>query len=79
MALSTLTGLEKQIRPQVGWKGCELVGWGEGMQRPYLLPKAPSRKQAQPHWPTGSDCFPGDPSHSSIISRGPEALLLASL
>lgn len=29
MALSTLTGLEKQIRPQVGWKGCELVGWGE--------------------------------------------------
>jgi len=30
MALSTPIGLEKQIGPQVGWKGCEPVGWGDG-------------------------------------------------
>lgn len=29
MALSTPIGLEKQIGPQVGQKGCQLVGWAD--------------------------------------------------
>lgn len=47
MALSTPIGLEKQIRPQVGWKGCEPVGWDGGCA------EALSPAQGPPHWPTG--------------------------